>query len=118
MQCVSLLRSSGYGPPSNVLLSASNYLPPTRQAGEVVGVVSGTSPNAGDTLSFALAAGDSIFGLVSATTVVVLAAGQTGTPLSVTVRVTNQAGFFDRTFSITDRELSCLVFCIALHSVC
>lgn len=90
--------------PTNMALSANTYVPPTASANVVVGTLSSTDANTGETFSYSVVGGthQSLFG-ITGTQLVLLNAGQTGTNFQVTVRTTDsRGGTFDKTFTVND----------------
>ena len=95
-----------FGPPTRLFLSNSTYAPPTVVPGYTIGILNATSVNTGDVFSFSIVGGAhaSLFQVRGSSRLQFINAGQVGTHLDVTVRVTNLAALtLDVSFEINDR---------------
>lgn len=92
-------------PPIDVVCSPTSYVPPST-ANNSVCTLTAIDIDAGQTITFSIVGGANagLFALSGGTQLQIVAAGQTGTPLVVTVRATDNGtpvGLVDKTFSIT-----------------
>lgn len=92
--------------PTDVLLSATTYVPPTASGNTVVGTLSATDVNPADTFTYSVAGGvnAALFNILG-TSLRLSAAGQTGDNLQVLVRVTDSGGLsFVKLFAVSEGE--------------